>query len=221
MAATQDTAPGRTGSNGAARLILTGALVAGAMLCSVWLTLSFAESGALASNLTLASVLAVGLAAGAVIVPWRYGASRESAAAAHAEARLKAQAVENRLLRLAADALPDPLFVVDGENECVLANEAIVARIFGDAPEAIGKPISGIVRPDTAMAYETLTRRARKTGRAQSMLHRAESDDQPHMVRSRHIPLAGGPEDRGSVLIVEQDLSGVVSGQEQVVSTLR
>ena len=214
MTASQDVAPHRQGApqgtSGATKAVVCVVAVVATIGC-LWLIVGAIARDGHAGTFAVATVLSVGLAAGASFATWLYGVRRTREAV---DAATGAQAETARLLRLALDGHPDPVLLVDGDDHCLIANQALARRAGAQPDDLVGVPTANFLSPDEQSRQEDLNRRARELARAQSRTHRSDPSQEYRVTRTDHVPILDGPGVSDGVLIVERDLTGIAAAHE-------
>lgn len=226
MTSSQEAVPQRQDAHGAAKIALVAVAVVAALGC-LWLITGLMMAGGNAREVTVATTLSLGLAAGVSYAAWRYAVGRTQAALDRAVAGSRAQADQIGFLRAVIDGQSDPVLVVDGEDRCVLANRALARRVSSQPDDVVGALMADLLRPGDFPPYEDLNRRARQLAKTQSKTHRSGRARNLRVVRSEHIPIGDAPGVSDAVLIVDRDLSGIAAAHandtrmmDQLVRTL-
>ncbi len=183
---------------------------------------ALAEIDARRRNLLAAFLGAILLAAVIVVAVWRHGTSVRAARAAE-RFRVLAERFRrlNRFLRLVTDGQPTVIAAVDAEGRYSFANRRAAAGLGIDSEEMVGKRMAAVIGPVKAKIYDRLNKRAMGDDTPVSETLIFEDEDGRHIVKSDHIPLS--PEDGGKpgVLMVEQDITELVTERARRERTLR
>lgn len=213
MTSSQEAVPQRQDAHGAAKIALVAAAAVAGLGC-LWLIAHILADGGNAREVTVATTVSFGLAAGVSYATWRYAVRRTQAALDRAVAGNHEQADQIRLLRAVIDGQPDAVLVVDGEDRCVLANRALARRVSSQPDEVVDAPMADFLNPRDSAVYEDLNRRARELATPQSRVHRSGRAKDLRVIRSEHIPIAEPPGVPGGVMIVDRDLTGIAAAHE-------
>ncbi|MFN0044552.1 MAG: HD domain-containing phosphohydrolase [Alphaproteobacteria bacterium] len=169
-------------------------------------------------------LLLVGVAAVAagLIAAWRHGASRR---AEDAMARFRDVAGrlerQGKFLNLVTDSAPSVIFVSDRAGKYRFANRR-AAELAGMAPaDMIGKTLSAVIGADRARRYELLSEQAWAAHETATAIDRVDLGGGVRVLQSSHVPLAESEEGPGGVLVVEEDVTDVVTERERRERTLR
>jgi len=177
---------------------------------------------------TATSIIAMTLVAVLIVGVWLYGISLRRAESA-ARYREMADRVEEQrnLLRLVTDSQPTGIFILDAEGRYRFANRE-AGRVAGiPADDLAGKSITNIVGPDAARRYLSINREVLDTGNASSEVARLTVDGAVRVVQTDHIPVSPSRDLPKGVLVVEHDITEMVTERErrarilsQIVRTL-
>lgn len=167
--------------------------------------------------LSLIALIVVGL-----VAVWRHGTSlRASAAASRYRDMSHRYEAQSRFLRLVADSQPNPMFIVDQDSKFRFANRAAANQAESEGRELIGKSLKSVLGAAEARRYEEPAHNVFETGSIVSRVHRSGSNGDLRVVQAEHIPVFDGPDFENGVLVVEQDITGVVSEREHREVALR
>ena len=183
---------------------------------------ALADSDARLDRLLAILVLAVAATGGALLAAWRHGASRR-AEAAMARYRELAERHEKqgKFLRLVTDSAPNVIFVSDRENKYRFANRRAAERAGVDATDMLGKSLAAVMGPDNARRYELLNQQAWAARSVATAVERVGLNGHARVLQSAHVPLLDHDDAPGGVLVVEEDVTDVVSERERRERTLR
>ena len=172
----------------------------------------------------LLTVLILGIAlitAGALVV-WRHGASRRASAAA---ARYRALATrfeaQEQFVRLVTDSQPNRIFITDGGERYRFANRTAAADAGIAAEDMVGKTVASVLGPDAARRYREADREVRESRTPVVREHRLFANGDIRHLIAEHIPLPANEEISDGVLVVEQDITEVVTERERRERILR
>ena len=159
---------------------------------------------------------------GAIIVAvWSHGNSRRTAEAA-ARYRDMADRFEDQrnLLRLVTDSQPTSIFILDADGRYRFANREAGRTAGIPADDMTGKLIANVVGPEAAKRYLSFNREVLESKKALSETVRLSTEAGLRVVQTDHIPVAPSTELPESVLIVERDVTEVVTERERRARTL-
>lgn len=184
-------------------------------------TEALADSDARLNRLLWILLGALLLVAISLVAMWRHGASRRAALAA-AQYREVADRFERqgRLLRLVTDTQPADLFIVDAEDRVRFANRGVAQRVGAAADDLPGKPMASVFGPEDAKRYQALNRDVLEQHRPRAVTHRLDRQGTPHVVITEHVPLPADNATQAGVLVVESDITEVVTERERRTRTL-
>jgi PAS domain S-box-containing protein len=177
---------------------------------------ALADSDARRARLLLALCLGAGALALVLVAVWRHGASRRARAAAdRAGALARRFEAQGRLLRLVTDSQPAGIFILDGDQRLRFANRRFAETSGIGAGDAIGKTLSAVIGPAAARRREDEARAALATGTLRATIEREERAGATRVVRAEHVPLPPDDGAEAGVLVVEEDVTGVVTERER------
>lgn len=178
----------------------------------------------------LMAALFLGITALAIafIAVWRHGSSLRAAdaAARYREIAERFEAQSN-LLRLVTDSQPTGIFILDAEGRYRFANREAGRSAGMAADDMPGKQISNVLGAEAARRHLILSRQVLETSTAASDVTRLTNDGSVHIFQTDHIPIAPSRDLPKGVLVVEHDITEVVTARErrarilsQIVRTL-
>ena len=183
---------------------------------------ALAESDARLNRLLAILLLIVAGVAAALLAVWRHGASRRAGEAAgrfrDLARRFEAQ---GRLLRLVTDSQPASIFIADEGGRIRFANRALAARVGAAVADLAGKTLAAVFGPAEGQRYAAGARDARAQHKMGAELCRVEEGGKTRVMRAEHIPLDGDTAAPGAVLVVEEDVTEVVTERERRERILR
>lgn len=157
----------------------------------------------------------------AIVAAWWYGSSRRATLLSKQTARLAAHSMaQERLLRVVSDNQPEPIFIADGKQIVRFANEKSMARFKLNSSEILGKSLTGLLGLDLAKTYAEANESALTMKQTFTRTHRvgvgieARTYSTTH-VPLDHIPLEGLPNPTPGVLVVDQDITDIVTERER------
>ena len=128
---------------------------------------------------------------------------------------------QGKFLRLVTDSAPNVIFVSDRENKYRFANRRAAERAGVDATDMLGKSLAAVMGPDHARRYELLNQQAWAARAVATAVERVGLNGHARILQSAHVPLLDHDEAPGGVLVVEEDVTDVVSERERRERTLR
>ncbi|HUL10202.1 MAG TPA: HD domain-containing phosphohydrolase [Candidatus Acidoferrum sp.] len=178
--------------------------------------------------LTAAAILAMTAVAVGLLAVWIYANSLRRAESAARYREMAERSEEQRnLLRLVTDSQPTGIFILDAEGRYHFANREAGRAAGIPAEDLIGKPIANIVGPEASRRYLSRNREVLETGAATSDVARLTVDGAVRVVQTDHIPVSPSQEMPKGVLVVEHDITEMVTERErrarilgQIVRTL-
>jgi len=171
----------------------------------------------IAALVGLIALIVVGL-----VAVWRHGTSlRASEAAGKYRDMAHRYEAQSRFLRLVAGSQPNPMFIVDEQSRFRFANRAAANQAEARDDELMGKSLKSVLGAAEALRYEEPNSDAFKTGSIVSRVHRSGSNGDLRVVQAEHIPVAEGPDFDSGVLVIEQDITGVVREREHREAALK
>jgi HD-GYP domain-containing protein (c-di-GMP phosphodiesterase class II) len=159
-----------------------------------------------------------------MIAVWWYATSKRALLLSAQTARLAAHSIaQERLLRVVTDNQPEPIFIADSKNIVRFANAKATALFNTPMDNVVGKELGALLGAARAKGYIEANAIAAVQKPAVRTPHR-EADGR--IVRSEHIalgpiPIDGLPHATAGVLVVEQDVTDIVTERERRVRTLR
>ncbi|MCH2546457.1 MAG: PAS domain-containing protein [Alphaproteobacteria bacterium] len=172
-------------------------------------------------------LLVVAVVFAVIIAAWRHGTSRDaSRLAARLDAALKKAKIREDMLALVTNTQPSSIFIVNGAEIVCFANDAFAERVKLSQQEVLGKKLEGLLGPVTAMEYERASTAALQDEKTIIWTHRERVEGVEHITRVKHIPLnhlpmSNVPVGTKGVLVLEQDITAVVTEREKRARTLR
>ncbi|HEX2116273.1 MAG TPA: HD domain-containing phosphohydrolase [Alphaproteobacteria bacterium] len=183
---------------------------------------ALAESDARLHRLIAMMVLGVAVIAAGLIAAWRHGASRRATATAerlrHLSQKLEQQA---KLLRIVTDSQPAAIFIVDDQDHVRFANRLMAERAGGEAAGLVGKTLANALGPAAAARHHRMAREALERGSSQPAVQRLEDGGKVRVVHIEYIPLPRQPDERPTVLVVEEDITAPIMERERRERTQR
>lgn len=166
-------------------------------------------------------VLILSLFVLAIITMWWHASSRRSLMLSYHYRSLAAQAqAQEKLLRLVSDNQPEPIFILDHEGHYQFANKP-ATDLAGMSPEnIIGKHVKDVRGTARALHIMQYCEESLDTGHVEYHTFTSEEGAITHTLRAvyipvAHIPVAHLPQPTPGVLVVEQDITEVVSEREK------
>jgi HD-GYP domain-containing protein (c-di-GMP phosphodiesterase class II) len=156
-----------------------------------------------------------------IVAAWWYGSSRRATMLAQQTAKLAAYSMaQERLLRVVSDNQPEPIFIADAKQLVRFANQKTGERFKMDANEITGKSIASLMGPDMAKAYAETNESTLAMHRTTTRVHKSGVGIESRTISSIHIPLDHIPVDglanpTPGVLVVDQDITEVVTEKER------
>lgn len=162
----------------------------------------------------------------AIVATWWYGTSRRAMLLSMQTSRLAAHSLaQEKMLRLVTDNQFEPIFISDAKNVVRFVN-ARAATFFKTSPaDAVGKELGALMGPSAAAGYVESNVAASAQDKVLSRTHTLEGEEGPRILRSEHIPLKhipidGLPFPSPGVLVVDQDVTEIVTERERRVRML-
>lgn len=182
--------------------------------------LSGAESR-LQTLLVIFVLIIVGVAV-AVVAVWRHGTSVRAAQAAQQfrEAADRAERLR-RFLEVVTDGQPTAIAAVDAEGRYTFANAQAAVGTGIDKAEMIGKTMASVLGPGEAKDLEELAKEALTVNKHVSELQTRATADGHKVLKADGIPLAGTDAETQGVLLILEDITGVVRERERREQTMR
>jgi PAS domain S-box-containing protein len=172
----------------------------------------------------LIAVMGLLLAVGAVslIAAWRHGASRRAAATAERLRQLSSKLEQQaKLLRIVTDSQSAAIFIVDDQDHLRFANRLAAERAGGDATDLVGKTLTNALGPAAASRHHRMVREALERGSSQPAVQRLEDGGTVRIVHVEYVPLPPQPNERPTVLVVEEDITEPIMERERRERTQR
>lgn len=155
-------------------------------------------------------LLAVLLAGVCVVAVWRHAISdRLASAASDLSAALSESDRLSNLLQRLADAVPNGILAVGGNDRVLFGNRAALKTTGIDAREAEGKDLVGLFGPGRAGPLLTANDRVRTSGETVREVDDHQELDGRKVTLRSHVPLG----DEG-VLLVAEDMTEIVVERE-------
>jgi len=189
------------------------------------------ETHARAFFLYMAYVLCAAFISAGVVALWRHAtALRARQVATHYKSLSQRIQKQEALLDLIAETTPIASYIVDAEGKYCYANRRAAQDAEMDRSAMPGKSLEGVLGAHRARRLLAANAQALATDTPQLLVQREEEDGALKDVhQTRHIPLDSIPlpnantEDgaiRG-VLVIDQDITDIVRGEERRATTLR
>jgi HD-GYP domain-containing protein (c-di-GMP phosphodiesterase class II) len=180
------------------------------------------EADARARTLTVMLGLALLVIAVAIVAVWRHGSSRRaSEAAGRARALADQFEAQKNLLQLVTDSQPTSIFILDNQHRYRFANAQASASAGITPAEMLDKDIAAVIGPASAKRYLELNEQALKADAAINNVARLESGTGLEVLQSEHIPLKDRSGATAGILVVEHDITDVVTEREKRGRTLQ
>jgi len=164
---------------------------------------------------------------GGIIAVWYYGTSKRTLMLSLETARLAASlSAQEKLLRVVADNQLEPILIVDSGDKIHFANEKAADTYLMPLADIAGKDLTALMGYPRAMDYGAANKEALVGSKVISRQRDVKTETGTQVIWSEHIPLAnipieGLPYPSPGVLIVDQDVTEVVSERERRVRTLQ
>lgn len=168
-----------------------------------------------------------------IVAAWWYGSSKRAIMLSKQAAKLAAHAVaQEKLLRVVSDNQPEPIFIADNKRIVRFANARTVDRFHVVAEDVIGKGLSSLMGVDMAKMCGDSNESVIFTHQALKRTYRTGTGLDIRTFNATHIPLDHVPVEglefpTPGVLVVEQDITEIVTEKErrerilhQLVNTL-
>lgn len=171
-------------------------------------------------NTVAATIVMLLIALGAsIIAVWRHASAREQAVIA-AESNARAQ-----LLSVVTDNQQEQLFMVDAAMKLWFANQRAATAMGLPAADIRGKALANAVGPAYAQSVSGMCAQALADNTVQTgMITRSDGTIERSIfmrcIPLAHIPVAQVPYPTAGVLIVEQDMTGIIREREMRMNTL-
>jgi len=153
---------------------------------------------------------------GGIVALWYYERSRLAM-------RLAAQ---EKLLRVVTDNQPQPILIVDQVNVAHFANIKAANAFHMPPADVVGKELAALIGTARAKEYNEANQAALQSGETITRTWRMESASGLEIIQSQHTPLEQIPIDTlpvpsPGVLIVDQDVTEIVTERERSARTLQ
>lgn len=163
----------------------------------------------------------VALGAGIGLI-WRHGASvRVDKALRQARRSAEDSRRISDFLEIVTDRQSSYIATVDGNGRYTFANEQAASQAGITKAEMLGKTLSGVLGPASAAQLDALNKRALEEGRVVSEVLVVDDAEGKRTLRSNHIPMGGKSLADAAVLIVQEDITALVSEREERERNLR
>lgn len=167
-------------------------------------------------SFTLACLLAIV----AIALAWALGASRKTRMLADAYRRSAEDLAENRnFLALLRDEDPSPTFVVTRQGRITFANAAFAAGAGIPLGDVIGKTVEQIFGTDHAQRFRAGIDEAFERRGASKRMLTLPAHGQNRFVQANHVYIPARSEDKASVLVIEDDITEIVTARERAHKT--
>lgn len=171
--------------------------------------------------LALVGVISMILIVASFIVVWRHGSLRRAAESAAGFREMAARIEDQRnLLRLVTDSQPTGIYILDADGTCRFANREAARNAGIPAEDMSGKPIVNILGPEAAKRHLAASRKVLENGVAISEFARVTTAEGTRVLQIEHVPVAASHDMSGGVLVVERDITDVVTERERRARTL-
>ncbi len=156
-----------------------------------------------------------------IIAIWWHAISKRSLMLSHHYRQLAAQArAQEKLLRLVADHQPQSIFILDADQHYQFANKNAVESVGMDPEMVVGKHVRDV--RGTARAEDIIEQsvEALTSQHITYQQFRQETHGEQQVIRGAyvpvpHIPVSHLPDPTPGVLVIEQDITEVVSEREK------
>ncbi len=160
---------------------------------------------------------------------WRANSKRSVLMSGHFKRMAEKAQAQEQLLRLVADHQPEPIYIVDGENQVRFANQKAADEAHMSIESIPGRSLWDVRGGARAKHVAEKCGEVLKAGQTAYELHREDTGkgrDAQKVFRNAyvpldHIPLVTLPKPTRGVLVVEQDISEVMHEREQRLKTQR
>lgn len=156
-----------------------------------------------------------------IVAAWWYGSSRRATLLSQQTAKLAAYSMaQERMLRVVSDNQPEPIFIADTRKLIHFANVKTAERFKIKVNDIIGKSMAGLMGADLARTYAEANETALSSHQTLTRTHRvgggleARTYSSTH-VPLEHIPLEGLQYPTPGVLVVDEDVTAVVTEKER------
>jgi len=188
---------------------------------------ALAESGQRRAGLEAFFFMLIAFIVMMVVAIWWWAHSKRSMVMSTYFRKLAAKAqAQEQLLRLVADHQPEPIYIVDVDQNVQFANQQAASEAHMSSNNIIGKSLSDVRGSARAKQISEQCDVVLKGGQITYNVQRMIEHTKEKVIRSAyvpldHIPVVTLPEHTAGVLIVEQDISEVVHEREQRLETQR
>ncbi|MBV9523523.1 MAG: PAS domain-containing protein, partial [Alphaproteobacteria bacterium] len=200
-------------------VLVTGRAVPGtpwSLVYEVKRDVALAESDRRLAHLAVFLGLSVAILAGTLVAVWYHASARHASAAAAAfEAMARRLENQSQLLRLVTDSQPNAVFIADERGRYGFANREAERRTGLAESDLIGKSVEAVLGPAAASRCRRRNEAALRTGRRVDAVDRIDEDGETRVFKTAHVPLAGGPERKRGVLVVEEELTPLFAERER------
>lgn len=183
---------------------------------------ALADTDMRVGRLVVILVLVILLVAIATVAVWRNIASRHASLAAERYQKLAARFESmHNLLCLVTDNQPEAVFICGEDERYRFANRAAAAAAGIDAKDMIGKRLDAVLGPAAARRCIERNRRALESREPLVETYRTGDGAASRVIESQHIPLEATAGIDGGVLVIEQNVTALVSEHERREQNLR
>lgn len=182
---------------------------------------ALSESTQNRNNMIAIFVLVISIIVLTVIAIWWHASSKRSLMLSHHFREMAAHSqAQETLLRLVSDNQPEPIFILDDEYRYQFANEKAVDYAGMSPDSVVGKhvrDVRGTARGDHIIAHVEQALAQKKVG-YHTFRHEERGKNRTFRaayVPVDHIPVVGLKDPTPGVLVVEQDITEVVSEREK------
>lgn len=156
-----------------------------------------------------------------IVAAWWYGSSRRATLLAKQTAKLASYSMaQERLLRVVSDNQPEPIFIADAAQKLHFANEKTALRFQMPVKDIMGKSLASLMGTELAKGYAEANEAVMTGQKLQTRVHRQGVGIEARTISSIHVPLEHIPVDglahpTPGVLVVDQDITEVVTERER------
>ena len=164
---------------------------------------------------------------GCVLAVWHYGASRRNLLlSAETKRMARHLAMQERLLRVVADNQLDPIMIADQKGVVHFANAKASRAFKMETREVIGKDLVALMGVTLAKGYIEANKNSVARGLPYVRTWTNDTGYGINIIRSEHIPLDDLPiddlpEQSKGVLMIDQDITGIVGEREHRARVFR
>jgi len=182
---------------------------------------AMAESDAWRRQTQMIMFFALLAALSSLIAVWYYGTSKRIWFLSMETGRLaKRLTAQEKLLRVVADHQLEPILLVDPINVVHFANEPAANAFHMIPADVVSKDLVALMGPARGSDYSEANKTALVSGEPLLRTWHKEQDGSEQVIRTIHIPLQTLPIDHlpeatPGVLIIDQDITEVVSERER------